>query len=74
MKLCPECGKANVSLEEVGWKKLRTVGESPRGYRWAVLTTRVPTAVVACADCDWEQHGYIHNGSFYVEDEEAVGV
>ena len=69
MKLCPDCGKETVAMTEIGWKKLRIVGESPRGYRYAVLTTKVPTAVLECNECNWEQHGYIHENTFYVEEE-----
>lgn len=68
MKLCPECGDMGVSLEEIGWRKLRLVGESPRGYRFKVLTIRVPTAVIQCAGCGWDEHGYIHEGSFVVDE------
>lgn len=69
MRLCAKCNAPTVSIVEIGWKNLRIVGDSARGYRWKVSTIKVPTAVIACDTCDWEQHGYIHNQSFYVEDE-----
>lgn len=71
-KLCPQCGEPNVAMEMIGRKKLRMVGDSPRGYRFAVTTIMVPTAVLACGSCEWEQHGYLHNDTFYVEEEEEV--
>lgn len=67
-KLCPQCSKPSLSIEEIGWKRHRVVGESPRGYRFSVLTTKVPTAVLACADCDFEEHGYIYEGVLHLED------
>lgn len=69
MKLCAQCSAPTVTVTEIGWRKLRIVGDSPHGYRWKVSTIRVPTVIVACDTCDWEQHGYIHNQSLYAEDE-----
>lgn len=72
MKQCPICDQPTVGFKEVGWKKLRIVGESPTGYQYKVLTIRVVTGVMVCAHCAWEVHGYIHEGEFVIEDEEAT--
>lgn len=70
---CPKCKKAALKTEEVGWKKHRVIGESPRGYQYSVLTIKVPTVVVECGNkkCDYEQHGYIYDGVTHLEDEKV---
>src|SRR4029079_1640030 len=70
-KLCPQCGEPNVAMEMIGRKKLRMVGDSPRGYRFAVTTIMVPTAVLACGSREWGQHRDIHNEHSYVGEEDA---
>jgi len=55
---------------EIGWKNLRIVGESSRGYRYKVTTISAPTVVVTCDSCDFDQHGYVHNGTMYLEEQE----
>jgi len=71
-KLCPQCSKPSLSTVEIGWKHHRVVGESPRGYRFSVVTVKVPTVVIECGDCDFEQHGYVYEGVTHIEDEVSV--
>jgi len=70
-KVCPQCTNPTLSIVEVGWKKHRVVGESPRGYRFSVLTVKVPTIVITCDSCDFEQHGYIYENTMHLEDQEV---
>jgi hypothetical protein len=68
---CPNCKRSTLSTVEVGWKKHRVIGESPRGYQFSVLTIKVPTVVVECSKCDFEQHGYVYEGTVHLEEDEV---
>ena len=65
---CRNCQSSKVTVAEIGWRKHRTVGESPKGYVYKVLTKRVPTATVTCDVCGHEEHGWIDDNTLYIEE------
>jgi len=54
MNHCPECEDTELTLSTIGWVYDKEIKADK------VTTTKVVTAVLACPECDWEQHGLIH--------------